>query len=89
MDDDLDRMTPAELSAEVKKLRGGLRAHRDGDRDALGTLFANGPDTAEAEDSAWGTFCGGCLPAPPSTTHEADFAAPPRPILSVHWRRRA
>lgn len=35
MDDDLDRLTHAELVAEVKKLRAGIRAHRDSDRHEL------------------------------------------------------
>lgn len=30
MDTDLDRMTREELVAEVKKLRAGIREHRDG-----------------------------------------------------------
>lgn len=29
MDEDLDTMTPAQLAAEVKRLRAGIRAHRD------------------------------------------------------------
>ena len=29
MDDDLDTMSRAELAAEVKRLRDGIRAHRD------------------------------------------------------------
>jgi hypothetical protein len=35
MDSDLDRMTREELIAEVKKLRQGIRRHRDSDRHEL------------------------------------------------------
>jgi hypothetical protein len=85
MDDDLDRMTPAELLAEVKKLRGGIRTQPDHGHAGLSELL---PEAHDA-DSSWGMFCGGCLPAPPSATHEKDFAAPPRPIVSLQVRRRA
>lgn len=35
MDEDLDRMTHAELMAEAKKLRHGIRMHRDSSRHEL------------------------------------------------------
>ena len=35
MDDDLDRMTREQLLAEAKRLRQGIRAHRDGTRHEL------------------------------------------------------
>ena len=35
MDEDLQRMTPGELVAEVKKLRNGIRDHRDSTRHEL------------------------------------------------------
>jgi hypothetical protein len=35
MDEDLDRMTREELAAEVRKLRRGIREHRDGTRHEL------------------------------------------------------
>jgi hypothetical protein len=35
MDTDLDQMTRAELVAEVKKLRQGIRGHRDSSRHEL------------------------------------------------------
>jgi hypothetical protein len=35
MDEDLARMTRGELVAQVKKLRDGIRSHRDSDRHEL------------------------------------------------------
>lgn len=35
MDEDLEHMSREQLIAEAKKLRGGIRAHRDSDRHQL------------------------------------------------------
>jgi hypothetical protein len=35
MDEDLDQMTHQELIEEARKLRGGIRRHRDGSRHEL------------------------------------------------------
>jgi hypothetical protein len=35
VDEDLDRMSPDELAAEVRKLRNGIRKHRDSTRHEL------------------------------------------------------
>lgn len=45
MDTDLDALTRDQLLAEVKKLRAGIRAHRD----------------ATGHDLAWPQFMEGCI----------------------------
>ena len=40
MDEDLEQMEHAQLVAEVKRLRAGIREHRDGTRHALWRLQA-------------------------------------------------
>ena len=67
MDEDLERLTRAELVAEARKLRAGIRAHRDSTRHALcwhhpqlwGLLPEKiTPDLAVPE---WPQFLRGCL----------------------------
>jgi hypothetical protein len=86
MDEDLDRLTQSQLIAEVKKLRAGIREHRDSTghdlcwhHPRLWGLLPEGvnPDLAVP---AWPQFLRGCLayresldaqlPAAPRTTEE-------------------
>jgi hypothetical protein len=95
IDDDLERMTRDELVAEARKLRAGIRAHRDTD---LHELCWHHPDLwsllPEQQDPlptvpAWPQFMRGCiryrqsldpqLPSAPRTTREHEEAAPDPP----------
>ena len=49
MDHDLEAMTREQLTAEVRRLRAGIRAHRDGTGHALPTV------------PTWPEFLRGCL----------------------------
>ena len=89
MDEDLDALTPEQLLAEVKRLRAGVRAHRDATghelcwhHPALWSLLPEVVTPAVAVPD-WPQFMRGCvryrqslddqLPAAPRTTQE-----PPR-----------
>jgi hypothetical protein len=67
MDSDLDGMTRDQLIAEVKKLRGGIRHHRDSSGQELcwhhPALWALLPDATDPLPSvpAWPEFLAGCL----------------------------
>ena len=67
MDTDLDQMTREELLTEVKKLRQGIRTHRDSSRHALcwhhPALWGLLPDTTEPvpDVPAWPAFMRGCV----------------------------
>jgi hypothetical protein len=67
MDTDLDQMTREELLTEVKKLRQGIRAHRDSSRHALcwhhPALWGLLPETTDPvpEVPAWPEFMRGCV----------------------------
>jgi len=67
MDDDLSKLTKDELIAEVKRLRTGIRAHRDASGDALcwhhphlwGLLPEPVPKAIAVP--AWAQFLRGCV----------------------------
>jgi hypothetical protein len=67
MDEDLENLTRAELVAEVKRLRAGIRAHRDSSGHALcwhhPQLWGLLPEkiTPEIAVPAWPQFLRGCL----------------------------
>ena len=67
MDDDLESMSRAELIAEVKKLRAGIREHRDGTgqelcwhHPALWSLLPEKSDPVPVVPE-WPEFLEGCL----------------------------
>ena len=67
MDEDLDLLTREELIAEVKKLRAGIREHRDSTRHELcwhhPLLWGLLPEKVHPEIAvpAWPQFLRGCL----------------------------
>ena len=67
MDEDLDRMSAKELIAEVKKLRAGIRTHRDSTLHELcwhhPDLWALLPDKTDPLPTVptWPVFLRGCL----------------------------
>ncbi len=67
MDKDLDKMTPAQLIAEVKRLRAGIRAHRDSTGHDLcwhhPELWALLPEQRDMEPwvPTWPKFMEGCV----------------------------
>ena len=67
MDPDVDRMSHGELAAEVKKLRAGIRAHRDSDRHELcwhhPQLWGLLPEKTDPVPTVpeWPQFLEGCL----------------------------
>lgn len=67
MDDDLDQMSREELAAEVRKLRQGIRAHRDASgqelcwhHPALWGLLPEKTDPLPVVPS-WPRFLAGCV----------------------------
>ena len=91
MDEDLDRMSREELIAEVRKLRAGIRAHRDSSgqelcwhHPALWSLLPERTDPLPAVPE-WPQFMRGCiryrqsldeqLPHAPRTQEELDTRA--------------
>ena len=88
MDEDLDAFTREELVSEVKRLRAGIRAHRDSSGHDLcwhhPDLWRLLPEPLEQEIAvpAWPQFFRGCiryrqsldeqLPGAPRTTAEFD-----------------
>lgn len=87
MDDDLNRMTPAEVLAEVKKLRAVLRAQHDRDCRELRRLLPEEtvPDPPAVE---WTQLCAGCLPPPAEVERKWHHATVP-PLVSLRFMRRA
>jgi hypothetical protein len=90
VDRDLDSMTRDELIAEVRKLRAGVRAHRDSSghelcwhHPALWSLLPEGPDSVPTVPE-WPQFMRGCiryrqsldeqLPGAPRSTRESTDA---------------
>lgn len=67
MDEDLLLLTPEELLAEIKKLRAGIRAHRDSTKHELcwhhPQLWNLLPEktTPDLAVPAWPQFLRGCL----------------------------
>jgi hypothetical protein len=88
MDDDLDTLTREQLIAEVKRLRAGIREHRDSTGQELcwhhPKLWGLLPDRTDPQPSvpAWPQFLHGCvryrqsldeqLPGAPRTTDELE-----------------
>jgi hypothetical protein len=88
MDEDLLQLSPEELVAEVKKLRAGIRAHRDSTKHDLcwhhPQLWSLLPEKIEPDVAvpAWPQFLRGCLkyresldaqlPRAPRTTGEYE-----------------
>lgn len=87
MDHDLDAMNRESLIAEVKKLRGGIRAHRDASghdlcwyHPALWALLPEKPDPQIAVPP-WDKFMRGCIKfrasldaqAPGASIHNKEF----------------
>jgi hypothetical protein len=67
MDEDLEQLTRDELVAEVKKLRDGIRQHRDGNKHDLcwhhPQLWGLLPEKIDPDLAvpAWPQFLRGCL----------------------------
>jgi len=67
MDDDLDRMTREDLLDEVRKLRDGIRRHRDSSRHELcwhhPALWGMLPEKSDPIPvvPAWPEFIRGCI----------------------------
>ena len=67
MDEDLERLTREELILEIKKLRAGIRAHRDSSKHELcwhhPQLWNLLPEriTPQVAVPAWPQFLRGCL----------------------------
>lgn len=88
MDDDLDALTREQLIAEVKRLRAGIREHRDSTGHELcwhhPKLWGLLPERTDPQPTvpAWPQFLRGCiryrqslddaLPAAPRTRDEFD-----------------
>ena len=95
MDDDLDRMSREELIMEVKKLRDGVRAHRDSSEHELcwhhPALWGLLPEKADPLPAVpeWPQFMRGCvryrqsldqqLPDAPRSQVESDGRVAPPP----------
>ena len=67
MDDDLDGMSREQLAAEVKRLRAGIRRHRDGTGHELcwhhPELWALLPERTDPQPTVpeWPQFMAGCV----------------------------
>jgi hypothetical protein len=67
MDEDIEQFTRQELIAEIKRLRAGIRAHRDSTKHELcwhqPQLWALLPEKTDPELAvpAWPQFLRGCL----------------------------
>jgi heme-degrading monooxygenase HmoA len=81
MDEDLERMTREDLIAQVRKLRGGIRAHRDSDRHELcwhhPDLWALLPEKTDPTPTVpdWPQFIRGCIKYRESLEVQAPQAA--------------
>jgi hypothetical protein len=80
MDDDLERMDRAQLAAEVKRLRAGIRAHRDSTGHDLcwhhPQLWSLLPERVEPAIAVppWPQFMRGCLKYRESLDRQAPDA---------------
>ena len=93
MDEDLNRMTREELIDQVKKLRQGIRQHRDSSRHELcwhhPALWGLLPEKTDPipEVPEWPEFIGGCVRYRQSLDEQAPNAprtnAPYEP--KEHW----
>jgi len=81
MDDDLDQLSRAELIAEVKRLRNGIRKHRDSTGHELcwyhPALWALLPEPVDPEIQVpeWPQFMRGCIRYRQSLDEQASTAA--------------
>ena len=81
MDDDLDAMSREELAAEVKRLRAGIRAHRDSTAHELcwyhPELWGLLPEKLAPEIAVppWPRFLRGCVKYRESLDRDAPDAA--------------
>lgn len=87
MDDDLDAMSRVQLVAEVRRLRAGIRAHRDSSGHDLcwhhPDLWALLPEQTDPRPAVppWPEFMRGCVRYRESLDERppgADAAPPPR-----------
>jgi hypothetical protein len=89
MDDDLDRLSREELIAEVKRLRAGIRAHRDSTGHELcwhhPALWGLLPERTDAMPTVptWPEFLRGCL----QYRQSLDEQAPDAPRAAVPYNR--
>ena len=81
IDDDLARLTPQELVAEVRRLRAGIRAHRDSSghdlcwhHPQLWNLLPE-PTDPEVAVPPWPRFLRGCVSYRESLDRELPGAA--------------
>ena len=90
MDDDLDRMSREQLTAEVKKLRAGIRAHRDSAKHKLcwhhPALWGLLPDKTDPVPVVpnWPEFISGCI----QYRQSLDEQAPDAPRPAEPFRKR-
>jgi hypothetical protein len=91
MDDDLEGLSREELVAEVKRLRAGIRGHRDSSghdlcwhHPKLWGLLPE-PMTREVAVPPWPKFLRGCL----RYRESLDRELPQAPILDVEYEEKA
>ena len=91
MDDDLSRLSRDDLEAEVRKLRAGIRAHRDATEHelcwhhpALWGLLPERTDPLPAVP-AWPHFLRGCL----RYRQSLDEQLPDAPRVETPYQRRS
>ena len=90
MDADVDRMTRAELMVEVKKLRRGIRRHRDSSRHDLcwhhPSLWGLLPEESDPVPVVpeWPEFIQGCV----TYRRSLDRQAPSAPRTKEPYRSR-
>lgn len=88
MDDDLDQMPREQLVAEVRKLRNGIRAHRDSKGQELcwhhPALWGLLPETTDPVPVVpdWPEFMQGCV----KYRQSLDRQAPGAPRASVPYK---
>lgn len=89
MDDDLETMSREELVAEVRKLRGGIRTHRDSTGHELcwhhPALWGLLPERTDPQPTVptWPVFLRGCL----RYRESLDTELPNAPRADVPYRR--
>ena len=87
MDDDLDAMTRDQLIGQVKRLRAGIRAHRDATGHALcwhhPALWALLPEPVDPDIAVppWPKFLRGCL----RYRQSLDEQRPDAPVLDEDY----